>query len=331
MILHSGVLAVLLSSGLITGMVCYAAFHAVQILAHWDLRAGSELQLSLERKTYLISTLLAYAMAFQLASYFLFIHTSDALASQVVGAMCAAGTLYATPYGYPALLLKTLNFLLAGVWLIVNHADNQGRDYPLIKVKYALLLGMVPLLLAGSALEAMHFLGLKPDVITSCCGSLFSATSKGIASEMAALPAHPMMVLFFGLTALTLAAGLLFLRTGRLGGAYGLLSGVNGAVSILALISFICLYFYELPTHHCPFCVLQAGYGHVGYLLYLTVLAGSVCGTGVGVLALFRRKASIAAEVMRIQRRLAATSLVSFALYAVLASWPMLFSSFTLG
>ena len=331
MILHSGVLAVLLSSGLIAGMICYAAFHAIQILDRWDLRSGSELQLRLERKTYLISTLLAFAMAFQLASYFLFIHTSDGLAGRIVGAMCAAGTLHATPYGYPCLLLKTLNFFLAGLWLIVNHADNQGRDYPLIKVKYAFLVAMVPLLLAETVLQAMHFLGMKPDVITSCCGSLFSASAKGVASEMAALPARPMTGLFYGSTALTLGAGVFFLRTGRLGGAYGAVSCANGAVSILALVSFICLYFYELPTHHCPFCVLQGGYGHVGYPLYLSLLLGSVCGLGVGVLALFGRKESLSGAVPRIQKRLAVTSVASFALFAGLASWPVLFSSFTLG
>jgi len=87
-------------------MVLYSARHGVQILRRWDLRSGSELQLLLERKTYLVSTLLAYAFAFQLGSLFLFIYTADHLHTLFVGAMCAAGSLYVNPFGYPTLFLR---------------------------------------------------------------------------------------------------------------------------------------------------------------------------------------------------------------------------------
>ena len=36
--------------------------------------------------------------------------------------------------------MEALNFLLAGVWLVVNYADNQGHDYPLVRMKYSMLL-----------------------------------------------------------------------------------------------------------------------------------------------------------------------------------------------
>jgi len=42
----------------------------------------------------------------------------------------------------------------------------------------------------------------------------------------------------------------------------------------MAILSFISVYFYELPTHHCPFCILQKEYGYVGYPLYLTLFGG---------------------------------------------------------
>ena len=44
--------------------------------------------------------------------------------------MCAAGTLNVNAYGYPALILKVVNAVLAGQWLILNHADNRVPDYP---------------------------------------------------------------------------------------------------------------------------------------------------------------------------------------------------------
>ena len=108
----------------------YASVFGAQILRRWDLRSGSELQLGLERKTYLISTLLAFVFSVELLSLFLFVFTADALRTFFVGAMCAAGTLHVNGFGYPALLLKIVNFVLAGTWLVLNAADIRGYDYP---------------------------------------------------------------------------------------------------------------------------------------------------------------------------------------------------------
>jgi hypothetical protein len=146
-ILDPPILALLLGSILISYLVLYSTAFGVQIIRNWDIRSGSELQLSLERKTYLISTIISYAFGFQLLSLFLFIYTTDDLCRLFVGAMCAVGTLNVNAYGYPALILKIINFLLAGTWLILNYADNRAFDYPLIKKKYIFLLIIAPFIL----------------------------------------------------------------------------------------------------------------------------------------------------------------------------------------
>lgn len=320
MILHPDILALLLSSVLICGMVLYAAALGARILRSWDIRSGSELQLSLERRTYLVSTVLTYALGFQLASLFLFIYTADAICSFFVGAMCAAGTLNVNAFGYPALALKTANFLLAGVWLVLNHADNRAEDYPLVRRKYALLLAMAPLLLLETVLVWMYFLGLRADVITSCCGSLFTAGAKGVVSEVAALPVRPAKIAFYLSTAATLYAGIRFLRSGAGGYLFAALSGAEFLVSLLALVSFVSLYIYQLPTHHCPFCVLQREYGYVGYLLYLSLLLGAVGGLGTGALMPFRGVPSLRAAVPAVQRALSAASLAGYGIFAGVAS-----------
>src|SRR4030067_3443835 len=167
MIFHPAILALLLASALINFMVLFAAYDAVRIWRRWDLASGSELQLGLERRTYLISVLVAYSFAFQLASLFLFIYAADHLHTLFVGAMCAAGTLYVNSYGYPTLILKVVNFLLAGLWLLLNYTDNKAYDYPLVKKKYLFLLGIAPFLLVEGILQTNYFLRLSPDVITS--------------------------------------------------------------------------------------------------------------------------------------------------------------------
>ncbi|HAO32648.1 MAG TPA: hypothetical protein DCQ84_06825, partial [Candidatus Competibacteraceae bacterium] len=88
-------------------------------------------------------------------------------------------------------------FFLAALWLLLNRVDNRAYDYPLVRLKYALLLALAPLTAAEATVQTLFFLGLKPDVITSCCGSLFSADSRGAAAELAGLPPKPTLVAFY--------------------------------------------------------------------------------------------------------------------------------------
>ena len=274
---------------------------------------------------------MSYILSFELMSLFLFIYTADDLHTLFTGAMCAAGTLAVNSFGYPALLLKIVNFLLAGVWLIVNHADNRGYDYPLIRVKYELLNVIVPLLVLESLLLFAYFAGVKPDIITSCCGSLFSHESSSFSGDLASLPHLPMQIAFFSCMAITAVSGLFFYRRGRAGYLFSIAATVTFLIAAASVVSFICLYFYELPTHHCPFCLLQKEYGYIGYVLYATLFGGAVAGIGVGVLMPFRKVGSLARIIPGIQRRLTLVTMVCYLLFTVIVVWKMIFSALKLG
>ena len=71
MILHPAVLSLMTMSLLAGIMVLLAGVVGVRILIFWNIKSGSELQLSLERQTYLVSTILAYTFVFQILSLFL--------------------------------------------------------------------------------------------------------------------------------------------------------------------------------------------------------------------------------------------------------------------
>jgi len=330
MIQHPAILALTVASLLTCLMLLYAGWYGTRILDRWDLRSGSELQLDLERRTYLISVILSYALLFQIGSLFLYIFTADSLHTQFTGAMCAAGSLAVNRFGYPVLILKIVNCLLAGVWLIINHADTRGYDYPLIKGKYGLLNVLVPLVLLEGVFQFVYFFNLKADVITSCCGSLFSTNKRSIAGEVAGLPNGPMQAAFFGIMAITAIAGIIYLLRGRGGYLYAGMSGLTFLVSAAALISFICLYFYELPTHHCPFCILQKEYWYIGYPLYATLLGGAICGLGVGALAPFSSTGSLARIAPTIQKRLTAASLLFYLLFTLIVVVRMFTTPFKL-
>jgi hypothetical protein len=320
-ILHPAVVALLAGSTLGAALLLFAAWHGALVLRSWDLASGSSHQLRLERRTYLVSTLVGLVLAVELLSLLLFVRTADVLAPLFTGAMCAAGTLAANAWGYPALLLRLVVAVLAGLWLVVNHADQLGHDYPLIRTKYALLLGLAPLLLAEALLQARFFAGLSPEIITSCCGSLFSRGGAGPGALFAALRPAVAGAALYVTAALAIASGGAFVVTGRSGAALALAVGstLAAAVGLVGVVSFVSPYVYELPAHRCPFCLLQAEYRWVGYPLYVALLGGAVAGIGAGLLAPFRRHASLAARLPALQRRLALLAVVAFATFAVLA------------
>ncbi|MDO9105103.1 MAG: hypothetical protein Q7U57_09100 [Methylovulum sp.] len=328
MILHPTVIANLLAAYIASGMVLYAVFYGVQILKSWDIQSGHELQLVLERKTYLISTLLSYVFGLQLLSLFLYIFTADSLTPLFVGAMCAAGTLNVGHFGYPVLVLKIFNFIVAGLWLILNIADNQGYDYPLIKKKYLLLAFVAPFIILETILESAYFLSMEADVITSCCGSLFSSERvTGIGSEMASLPARPMMWIFYSAMLCTLMCGIVFYLKGIGGYLYAALSLLIFIISLVAIVSFISLYIYELPTHHCPFCIIMEEYHYLGYLLYILLFGAVVSGLGVGALIPFRRVESLQAMLGGFVCKLALASVILYAVFTALVTYEIVSSS----
>ncbi|MBZ0170304.1 membrane protein [Candidatus Methylomirabilis lanthanidiphila] len=331
MILHPAVIANVVSSLIISVTIVYAAVYGVQILLKWDLQSGEELQLRLERRTYLISTLLSFIFALELMSLFLFAFTADTLCPLFVGAMCAAGTLNVNAFGYPTLLMKMVTFLLAGLWLVLNYADNQAYDYPLIKKKYALLAVIAPLSVLETFLEGTYFLNLRADVITSCCGSLFSDEQvTGIGSELAALPIRPMMWTFFLGMGGMLLFGLWFYITGKGGYLYSLFTFTMFGVSLVSIISFISLYIYELPTHHCPFCIVMKEYGYIGYALYLPLFLGAVTGGGIATLIPFRRIESLHAVLPALIRKLTIISLAAYATFTAIVIYEIVASNLIL-
>ena len=86
---------------------------------------------------------------------------------------------------------------------------------------------LTPLLIAETVLQTLYFLGLQPDVITSCCGSLFSEKGRDFASGMSSLPVVPMKVLLVLSMAMTLGLGIYFYIKGRGGYFFAVFSGVS--------------------------------------------------------------------------------------------------------
>jgi hypothetical protein len=330
MLFQPAIIALLLASAVSVAMLAAASPFAWELIRHWDISSGSERQLGLERRTYLMSTLLTFVFGTQLVALLLFVFNADKMAVMFVGAMCAVGTLNANAFGFPALIAQIVVFFLAAAWLVLNHADSRAYDYPLVRVKYALLLGILPFVALAFVLQLEYFLHLKADVITSCCGSLFSGDSKTLSGDAAALPPLPAIAIFYGALAVAIGSAAFHARKLRSGYLVAASSALAFVAALIGILSFVSLYVYEHPHHHCPFCLLKPEYNYQGYWMYLPLFAATAAGLGVGAVQPFARIASLAAIVPDIARRLSWIAATGFAIFAAVATFMILRSNLIL-
>ncbi len=328
MLFQPGILALTLASLLSTGFLLLAAVFAVRVVRFWDLESGSARQMRLEKQTYLVSTIVGLVMMVEILSLVLFVYNADRMAVMFVGAMCPVGTLNVNPFGFPTLLLRIGLFFLATTWLFLNHLDAQGRDYPLIRPKHALLLGLVPWAVLTTGVQTIYFLNLDAHVITSCCSRMFNPEVEGVAGELSGLPPLPTLVAFYVGSGVT--AAVLLRHGARPRGWSGVLAGaVSGgqfALALTAIISAVASYIYDHPRHHSPFTMLTADYQYVGYALYLPLFAATALGLAAAVLTPALRHGSLATAAPRLLRRLSWTAAGLFLVFGVMVTVAILTS-----
>ena len=332
MILHPGILALLTGSSIVLVMMLHASGIGVRILLRWDFSSSSEGQLALERKTYLVSTLIHYALGFEIISGLLFIYTVDDIHPLFVGAMCATGSLNANNIGWQALYIKIAIFFAASLWIVLNRLDQSATDYPMIRPKYAALLFLTYLVGLDVYDQYAYFLGLSPSVITSCCGSLFSTTGTRLASSLSSLPAHPMMGALYGIGGVFIATGVWSLKSKSAfpRALFSLAGAAFFFVGIAAIISYISLYIYEMPTHHCPFDILQKNYGFIGYPIYISLFGAVLFSLFPGAFLPLRRHSNLAGVLARKEERWIILALFLMLAFLALATWPVVTGDFTL-
>jgi len=331
-ILQPGVLALLLGALISVTLLAGGSLLGLRIARRWNPERADGEQLTLERRGWLVASLVQWAVAFEVLSLLLFLYTADDLHPLFAGAMCATGTLNANPVGWHLLWIKLLLFLTGSLWWVANRLDLRVPEVPLTRAKYLAL--WLLLLLAGAdlAVMAVYFAGLKPEIITSCCGSLFSTGGQGLAPELAALPMRPMIIAFYVSGGVLMGIWLLCLRF--TGGVWRTLLALNtltfGAVALASVVAFISVYFYRLPTHHCPFDLLQGRYGYVGYPLYILLFGTLLCGLVPQLLILLRPYPAFAPLLLRVERRWLLTGLCLLTALLALVGWPLLFGAFTM-
>jgi hypothetical protein len=76
---------------------------------------------------------------------------------------------------------------------------------------------------------------------------------------------------------------------------------------------------------------LQKEYGYVGYPLYAALFGSGIAGMGVGILAPFRKRESLAGIIPPLQKRLVVISLILSLIFVGIVTYRMVFTDFILG
>lgn len=301
----------------------------VKVVRFWDHGVDTSRQIKLEEEVWLTSALMKYALFFQVLSLVMLVVAADAFSEVLIGAMCATGAFLANEFGISTLLVKIVLVFLCGYWLLLNHLDRQSESYPLVKMKYFYLFFLLPLLCVDAVLQLRYLLGLEPDVLTSCCGVLFKSP-QGDGFNL--LDPYSPQLLLGGLYSIALMLVVCGLALTLTGGKYpnrpGLLSGLYTVgwlaffpVALWAITVFFSSYIYAMPSHRCPFDILQAQYSYVGFPIYLTLFIGSFFGGTPGLIQPFGKRPDLAEPVRRYTSAAVPASLISLVLFLLLTSY----------
>jgi len=327
MILHPWILGLIIGHSALLLVFSLGLINAGQIFRGWDYNSAEEKQFLLEKKTYLVSTVMNFALFMQILMLFLFGIAADELANVLPGAMCAVGTLSSNSYGFPLLGLKIISFFVYFIWLAINYLDNQIETYPLVRKKYLVLMLIYPLAVAETILLFMFAFDLDPSVITSCCGTVYNEGAEGLGGSLAGASAGFILPLFFSIVILLLLNRFVFKRWSAVKEWFGNLLEFPLWIAffisaIVVTISFISIYVYEMLSHKCPFCFMGAEYHYYGIPLYFCLFVATATGITGGLLETIKRPETLAEKAMLFKKKMNSVSLWGMLAFVVIGFLP---------
>jgi hypothetical protein len=258
---------------------------SVKIVKNWDLNSTTKAQYKLEKQSFLVSTIIKYIFIVKLPLFLFFIFTADKLSDIITGAMCAAGVVSSVDFGSSMFVYKILNLYIFGFWLVLNNYDIKNEKLPFVRYKFMLyIVGFITL--AIETYYDIHFFkSLDVSKLVSCCGTIFSSASTSAISFIYTMDKIDFIYAFYAVFICLMISYLVknhFLIL--------ILNILYIIIAIVSLIMFFGTYIYQLPTHHCPFCMLQKDYYYIGYVLYISLYIGTFYGISGAIMSIIKKK-----------------------------------------
>ena len=267
-LLSNEVIVYLLSESILYLLLLVAFLATPGLLRRWNFDAFTSEQFRLENRSYLIMTIIFFVMLLKIILLPYFVYTIDKLSDIVPGAMCGAGIIKANSYGNPLLTLKITVLFLSGLWITINRLDLKAKNYPYIKLKLWFFIAIFFLLSVEMGLDILYFTHIETTKPVTCCSVIFGQTGGGNVLPFG-LDIPKLLMLFYLLYFLIVLTTIAQINAGVI------LSNILFLfIAYYAVVYFFGTYIYELPTHKCPFCMLQKPYHYVGYLVWGLLLSG---------------------------------------------------------
>jgi hypothetical protein len=287
------------------------------------------MQIRLEEYVWLSAAVVQFGLVLQVIGILLLVLAADHFSTILKGAMCATGALTANSFGVPVLVLRLLILFLSFIWLILHRLDISSERYPLVRLKFSLLLCLFPILVADFALLLLYLGALEPDIVTSCCGMLFSRQEGDGFNLLGPLDTTPLLAAY-GASLVSVGSGSTVLGRRSVGGTRMsfVAGGVNGfawlsfyVLSIVVITVVVSPYVYGMPHHRCPFDLIQPPYLWLGYPLYIALHIGVLAGLGASVSAFVEGRPGLQDMALRTRCLTARTSLAALLIFSLLAGW----------
>ena len=248
-----------------------ATLTGYKIWKRWDITNSAETQYRLEKKVYLIISVLSIGFILRLFAFPLWFLTLNSMIISIPGAMCLAGVHNANaPLAYIASTFKLILPAIYGFWLILNLLDRKVATQPFMKLKLFLLTPL-GLLILSETITDIFFLFSVPLRQVSCCTSLFDTPKNNLHQLISG--SNWMWVVLFYVLALIILAEIIFFLIAQKKSTASIKKNWFGSKSLmlietimiifcfitflLALQTKISLLFLDLPLHHCIFCLCQ--------------------------------------------------------------------------
>ncbi len=267
-LLSNEVIVYLLSETVLYILLFVAFLSTIGLLKKWNFDLFTTEQFVLENRSYLVMTIIFFVMLLKVILLPYFVYTIDNLSNLIPGAMCGAGVIKANEYGNPLLSLKIIILFLSGLWLSMNSIDLKAKSYPYLKLKSWFFILIFFLLSTEYILDILYFTHIETTNPVSCCSVIFGQTG-GANGLPFGLDITKLLILFYLLFALVVLTTVSEMAVMSI-----IASLLFGVIAYYSVVYFFGTYIYELPTHLCPFCMLQDHYFYVGYLLWGLLLLG---------------------------------------------------------
>jgi hypothetical protein len=284
-ILLSNEIIIYLFTQIVLFVLLFIAFYfSVFIIKNWNYEKTTSSQYKLEKTSYLVILIIFFTLIVKIFLMPYFTYSIDNLSHIIPGAMCAAGVIKANNYGEILLALKLVILFCIGIWLIINSLDLKEKTYPYTKKKFAFYIFIFSLILIETTLDILYLSNISTKEPVMCCSVIFGSNAVG--NKIPFNLTIPILVGLFYLTFLLT----IFSNIQKQKLINFIINIFFLYISYYAVTYFFSTYIYQLPTHQCPFCMLQKEYYFIGYFIWTTLFLGTFFGIASFVVPIFTKK-----------------------------------------